>query len=412
MNEDLGGATRGSVLPYLLEAHFYSGGLRIRPLGAMVDRPKWAPNPPDNFVGFRDEFALREGDVVVEFSRFLFAERKITWIGAYHRSIDQVFGDRRNHAGVGVWLLDRAVRQPAALLHGLRLLAEAVAAKGVESVLRDADVFSSEEYLPNYIEPLGKLPPQLGGWPFSDNPYPDTALYYVDESVGRTAWDLVSEHLIRFSVLPAPAGTVSRALTLVRAAQPIPSAAPGETVAPLRRTALAELVGYLPGALVGVAEQNNALYRRMETLTDQQAALERALANEQAIKKRLAEQVTELEMQVAESDILRRLAAIDGSLDTIGHYVRRHDEDLAALVREVRDIRTGAPAAGGHHRFGRRTGPLIPGAPGTAAALKGAPGDRFLPEGVWPAIGQYWWIIASALVVLLAVLAIFELHIV
>src|SRR4051812_42860579 len=147
----------------LLEAHYFHAGLHTKPLGSDFARPEWAP--PSDYAGFRNELPLERGDAAVEFARYAYRGHRVTWLGVFHRSVDQVFGDRQNYAGAGVWILEADVVHAGNLLASLDQFAQEVAAGKIETICRDADNFLVAPYLPAYLRPSANLPGPLAGWP-------------------------------------------------------------------------------------------------------------------------------------------------------------------------------------------------------------------------------------------------------
>lgn len=86
-----------------LEAIFFSGGIRSAFYGAS-ERPGWLPAL--ECIGLHNDVYLSQGQHAVEVSRLKFTDGRpgtgVTWLGIYGHSTD-VYGDRGNYCGVGVW---------------------------------------------------------------------------------------------------------------------------------------------------------------------------------------------------------------------------------------------------------------------------------------------------------------------
>jgi hypothetical protein len=100
-----------------IEAHYYDGGLRHRAIATSADRPKWAPAA--DFVGFRDEIKLQHDELAVEIVKFSNKTSSVCWLGVYGLAPDAKYGNRNNHAGVGIWLRDLFPHDGEVLIDGL-----------------------------------------------------------------------------------------------------------------------------------------------------------------------------------------------------------------------------------------------------------------------------------------------------
>jgi hypothetical protein len=324
----------------LLEAHYFSGGLRVSPLAVRGQRPDWAPAQPDRLVGLRSEFALAAGDRVVEFARLAPARRPLTWVAVYRRSIDREFGDRSNHAGVGLWLLEHDVREPYLLLDGLDQLAQKVADAGPSAVDGLAISFSAPDFLPRYVQRSVVLPAPLGGVPFPEQPVAEPALF---QAGGEGALRAAADHLSRMSLLPPGNIGSSRALILLR---------PSEAVAPIRsdvtiikETLRADLMEQLPLALMEASARWAKLEERALASDRACAARDTEIAELRAALAAAEARIGQLEADVAESDLLARLARIDSSLGAISNGLRRSEDALQALNHDVRAASRAATSA-------------------------------------------------------------------
>ena len=286
----------GEERPFVLEAHSYAGGLRVQILGHDPNRPAWVP--PQDYVGFRNEIALAPGDHVVEFARFRHRGRKVTCVGLFEPAVDEVFGDRLNHAGVGVWLLERDLLHPDTLLHGLKRLADALVGESGDLLRDNAEAFLGDDYLPAYVVPSRNLPPRLAGWTFVPGPLPETALFAAVDGERENAWALAAEQLLRVSILRGPSEAHGRALILIRAA----AAAGDGGLEPIKTSLAGEIVKALPAAMAELSDESRSARMQAEELAARCSDLETALASERARAAGLADRVPALE---AEADTLR-----------------------------------------------------------------------------------------------------------
>ena len=91
--------------PALLEVLYFAGGIRSKFYGA-VTRPDWVP-PPEQ-VGLQNDVYLAPGQFAIDISRFRYAdevarEGAAHWFGVYGYAKD-LYGDRGNFCGVGLWV--------------------------------------------------------------------------------------------------------------------------------------------------------------------------------------------------------------------------------------------------------------------------------------------------------------------
>jgi hypothetical protein len=195
---------------YFLEAHFYSGGLRHHAYHDGDARPDWAPAA--DIVGFADEFPLDGGSSAIEVRRISAGTHEITWLGVYFRSVDATLGDRQNHAGVGVWLLDLIPTDVRSLLYGLSQLAMHLAQNiDAEALEKRALDFQSDAFLQHYVADRTAFP---GGMPAADGQIVDTQLYYVRCAEGVGKCPLLADFLLAKLLLGDDAKKTARVLIL------------------------------------------------------------------------------------------------------------------------------------------------------------------------------------------------------
>lgn len=103
-----------------VEVHYYADGLRREHFPRGSTRPAWLP-PADN-VGLTDEYSPAEGEHAVEWCRLVANGEKVTWFAVYGSAIDAGYGNRRNHAGIGVWLRGDVECDPAVLINSLAVV--------------------------------------------------------------------------------------------------------------------------------------------------------------------------------------------------------------------------------------------------------------------------------------------------
>lgn len=104
----------------LLEVLYFSSGLKSRLYGS-AQRPGWLPSI--DRIGLQNDLYLGPGQHVVDVSRLIGTDgvHRATWIGLYTHAKD-LYGDRGNFCGVGVWLPDGLILDHHGLLHVLNAL--------------------------------------------------------------------------------------------------------------------------------------------------------------------------------------------------------------------------------------------------------------------------------------------------
>lgn len=321
--------------PFFLEAHSYSDGLRIKALGRAAERPAWAPSP--EHVGFRNEVTLRPADYVVEFARFLHRGERVTWIGLFKRAVDEILGDRQNHAGVGLWLLDHDVLYAEQLLAMLQRFVDAIGSG--EKPDEAADGFI-QGHLPRYLQRSPNLPGPLAGWPFSQSRISDSATFVAAAPGADEAWLLAADQLLRATLLPPPRPGTARALILVRqTAAEDPKAEAGTIISPL---AMPEIVKALPHAFESAQKQSLAATAEAQAAIELGRHREAELADARTKHAQLEQQIRELHH---EADQLR--AELQAS-DPDRERAMLHDA-LRNLSQQVTGVKTTLHA--GHNQL-------------------------------------------------------------
>lgn len=296
-----------------LEAHYYDGGLRFQSLPRDLDRPDWAPAP--DRVGFRDEFPLFDGDSVVELAWHASGASVATWLGVYRNSVDLRYGDRKNHAGAGLWLRDRQLIDSLGALQSLDQFASAVASTATDMtrLADDAQDFLSE-YVPALLAPSDRFPTGLCRTPGPSALGGRQRLFvaYAPDLAG--AWKLAAEQVNVLCFLASDGEELSRALILVSTQDPagreFPRAVP-ERVAP---TGWSALLKRLPDVCADLAARERHDAARIAALSAERETLAAALG---AAEQRACEQSAKaegLETQIANSDTLRAYARVEREL--------------------------------------------------------------------------------------------------
>lgn len=87
-------------------------------------RPEWAP--PSEWVGMRNDETIQAEEYAVEFQRVAYKGQDFSWLAVYRASLDLKFGDRGNHAGIGLWMPGQWIKHGESMLNGLRQLADLI----------------------------------------------------------------------------------------------------------------------------------------------------------------------------------------------------------------------------------------------------------------------------------------------
>lgn len=351
---------------FILEAHTYSEGLRVKVLGQAAERPSWAP--PADYVGFRDEVTLQPGDYVVEFARFLHRGRRVTWIGLFKRAVDTILGDRQNHGGVGLWLLDHDVLYGEPLLTTLRAFADAA----VDGEALDAAADGFVENLPKYLQPSLGLPVPLAGWIYSPSRIAEAAIFTAAEAAAGKAWLLAADQLMRATLLPPPTPQTARALILVRQSA-------GENMTATAGTAIShltapELVKLLPKAFDTARAQVQSALSEAEAAVElgrhREAELAQATNRGVQLEQELAQQSEEIDrlhsalqasdpnqeranLHAAVRDLSQQLGALKSTVSAtrsdllaeIGSIRRRADGQRHGIAQPLGDLDSKAAPA-------------------------------------------------------------------
>lgn len=326
---------RGDVF---VEAHYYDGGLRNKYVSFDGNRPTWAPKY--DWVGFRDEVRLREADYAIEIVKFAKGDSSVSWVAIYTHAPDAKYGDRNNHAGVGLWMRDQFPLKPNILVDGLRKLLEKQKTSSAEDFESTARKFLVG-FVDKCISSYARLAAPLNGLvPATDQAY-STANFFVpdDQDAGSSITDLFWR---AFFYLPV-SEDVSRLLIHVSGAE----ASPGFT-AHQRSDFTTDLVTQLPAAFSDQAKLIGVLSGECEELREQQAKLDQNIDQLQTDKAGLEaelhaskRQYEDFKRSIEQNDELKRfsvlhdgLTAIQGKADEI---IRQMPQMQRAIANEVRE---------------------------------------------------------------------------
>lgn len=316
-----------------LETHFYDGGLRFQSLPRDLPRPDWAPAP--DRVGFRDEFPLLDGDHVVELSWHRSGASVVTWLGVYRKSVDRTFGDRKNHAGAGLWLRDRQLLDSHGALQGLDQFAEAVASAGTDvTQLSDgADQFLSD-FMPSRLADAGSFPTGLCRMPGPSALSGQQRFFVAHASELDAAWKLAAEQVDALCYLASDGEELSRALILVSTQDPAGREFPRGVPEPVAPTSWTTLLKRLPEVCADLAARERSDAARLAALSSERERLAAALGTSEQNGRDLSAKVEALETQIANSETLRAYARVEKELGE----TRRTFADLRASLNSL-DVR-------------------------------------------------------------------------
>lgn len=312
---------------YFMEAHYYDGGLRTRPL-AVDKRPGWAP--ADDSVGFRNEFPLNAGDRVVEFCRWSRRNERGTWVGVFVPSVDSQFGNRQNHAGVGLWMRDRHLIYPSDLLDVLFQFADLVAVKGDLSVVdQNAAGFMTERYAGTCTVPAENFPLQFGGWAPLDPVKSGTAYYLAESSDPEERRELACEQLVRMGFLQSRAENIARGLILVTAdgRREFPRGEPER----VERNVIEPILEMIPRI---AAESTAQIHQLSADLDEARATGSAAAARAEQLERSnsdLKTRITALDAQIEKSDTLTALNSVLNKLEEVANNGRAAIDRLTRI---------------------------------------------------------------------------------
>lgn len=322
-----------------LEAHYYSGGLRHHPVGLAAQRPDWAP--PADAVGFRDEFPLAPGDLIIEFQRRQYRDQLITWVGVYARSVDEKLGERENHAGLGLWLLEASIVDARSVLDALKLMAEKF------SSAFDAQGFANEarrflaKFLPHYIQPARAFLPGFPGAAFTTTELLRNSFYQVVGPVVPANLHLAADQLSLLMFSPGLSSTM-RALIILSNLEKRPVTSGEVQLIKPDMDPVKHLVSMIPQA---VAAENDTL-RKLELERDQLVLkLQESNTRVRALQEERDRISSDLDVASAEIEDLRKnqprrpggpVAAPDYS--SIASKLNDMDRKLSRLISESSPI--------------------------------------------------------------------------
>lgn len=342
-----------------LEYHHYSGGLRADAFSLSGQRPNWAP--PHDWVGFRDEFALTAEDRVIEVVKFASDNGPITWLGLYHAAPDKVYGDRKNHAGFGVWLLNGYPKEASLIVDALQRLLDVARDDDQERLSTSAQNFLGK-YLETYVDEYESLPRPFGGLALAKNQVASTLSRRInveDDGFEERLDDLIVR---LFFYLPESDADKSRALILLTGRQTQSSIAEPENA--LGKLA-PDLLKQIP---IAMRAQSQSIAGLQQQLAHDREALDELDRTRDRLESELLEtrrrandaetQLRDLQASLQEDDERRRFSLLQAGIADVNNSVADLKAKLGSLRQDIvcdlrRDIRP-APSSPPTNEFRER----------------------------------------------------------
>jgi hypothetical protein len=163
----------------IIEILHFRGGLNHIFVGSDgIDRPAWLPD--SSLVGLHNDIRPQKDDFIIEYSRHKRDGCYITWIGVYTYGVDEIYGDRSNFTGIGIWLRNYIPTDPEsfldALIKILRKIIETTVQEGIQQCGRLLQ--SQDGFIDNWVIKCEVLPKINDGIPFNSTAHPQTI--YID----------------------------------------------------------------------------------------------------------------------------------------------------------------------------------------------------------------------------------------
>lgn len=333
--------SEGTTKPFV-EYHYYSGGLRTNLISLDNVRPDWAP--PSDWVGFRDEVTLEGDDVAIEIVKFSVNRATVSWIGVYRRAPDEVYGDRQNHAGLGIWLYNAYPSAPAILVQALRTVLGLL--NGSDKREFEASVRALlKGYVGGYVSKYAPLPSPLGGVRSASSQSYSTSLISFD--ITHNDLDsLIDEAFFRAFFFARDDQISSNRLIITLSSQSRHSSAELIHHIPLSRV-LFDFCSSLPDAFEAQSSEILGLHSDLEA---ERVSLLNVSSKHDDLRQKLADadlraaeserRCAELQELIEGSDEIRRhdiiAAKIDGSNDRMISALRDLDRFKANFLAEMK----------------------------------------------------------------------------
>lgn len=291
------------VIPAFVEAHYYPDGRKSYHVSLTDDRPAWAPPSDDVGLSDEDNIALKQHDLVIEFKRKLVLGKRLTWCGVYSRSIDETVGDRRQHAGVGLWLSEYHITDFRHIIDCLRGLLTLVANRFDQAKFEKTSAVFLRDVLPKSIHSAIEYPDFFEGIPFTET---TSSKQFVTDCKMADVEGMISDaadHLLYLSFCH-DFGTYSRALIHVPVGTELPTSNKKVQIIDKHDDKLSMLISAIPRASGNVASKVASLEADLKEAQNQKVELQAGLVEKN-------DEVNQLETKVAALQ-----AEIDASVQT------------------------------------------------------------------------------------------------
>lgn len=333
-----------------VEAHYYPDGLASYHVSLTGERPAWAP--PSDDVGLFDEdnIALNQQDLVIEFKRKLFLGRRLTWCGVYSRSVDETVGDRRNHAGVGIWLSEYHITDFRYIIRCLRQLLQLVAGRFDKVRFEEGSVTFLTVVLPTSVHLAVEYPDGFNGIPYAQA---TSSAKFVTDCKNSDFEDLINDaadHLIYLS-FGNDVGPYSRALVHVPAGTVLPTSNRNVQIIDRQDDKLSKIISVIPKASGQLASKVASLHAELKDARQQNADLQADLVQKIAYLNEKEYQIANLKQEINNSiqediplQIMRQVNLLEQKmlieLKSISGYLSRaqtaqHNSSVANIVQPL-----------------------------------------------------------------------------
>jgi hypothetical protein len=306
-----------------LEAHYYSSGLRYRHISDQGDRPDWAP-PPDE-VGFRNDIPLTSGDIVIEFQRRVYNQKRITWLGVYEWAVDKRLGDRENHSGVGVWLREGVIVSPYSTINYLTKILFAYRDNLDHPSLDKEATALLKDVIIQSIRRLDDFSPGFAGSPFSEYPILNSGFYHIHDDFCPPSIQLAADQISLISFLPKyelPA----RTLIVISPEQKIPRSGDSNIInLGIVKKGISELIDHIPD---GISIERQAVSRIIRKLESSEANLKSEILN----RRKLEGQIDQLKKDKYD---ISSVSPFSGRIDDIFREISHIKEIVNQLDRRL-----------------------------------------------------------------------------
>jgi hypothetical protein len=343
--------TAGQSYQPFVEHHYYNGGLRVDAVSLSTNRPGWAPDA--DWVGFRDEIALDAQDRVLEVVKFGTGQNVVVWIGIFESALDQKYGDRKNHAGVGVWLWNGYPKEPSLLIDALGGLLTIAKRNEQDKFKKKAHEFLSS-YLEGYIGAYEAIPSPFGGLQCATSPVQSSIVEHLNTK-DPTFEEKLNDYVHRlFFLIPDDQAKNSRALLLltpkdVRQPKAVQHH-PGRLIPQLLST-IPSVFQSQTSTIEQLQLNLGEAHKAIEELDLNVDRLESELLSVRTRAESSEKLLTDLQTSLNENDELKRFSLLQTGIESVNNSVGRLDTRLGGIrqdivrdvVREMRSIAATAP---------------------------------------------------------------------